>query len=610
MAPRKHEDVLRRYNGELNRSIAWRRDTDRDQLWKRMVNLYEGKHYDGDATNDRMVVARAFAVKNVMAPSVAVNNPKFVVQSRQPQNAPHAVITQEVLNYLWRTYKYRREFRLAVDDYLVVGHGWLKVGYKFKKEAVVKDADLPEEKGDVDTEPGVDDRENHEGNTETEKRFHVAEDRAFVERISFYDVFVDPDARHLGEARWIAQRTKRPVADVRVDGRYIPKHRVEAQAVERDSYDPSVSEADLKQNGNSKGFVDVWEYYDLREGTVCTFMQGYNEGFLIAPKPMPYAFGHPFIMLRNYEVNDKFYPIGELEQIEALQHELNATRTEMMHHRRGNQRKYKVKEDALADNESWEALKSNEDGAVVKMAASAEMSDAALFDTHTISADAYNMSEIIENDIDDITGVTDFTQTAIRRTATEAAMIQDQMNSRSADKLGQIEETLAEIGERLIQLMQQFMTSDQVVRVVGSQSMPTWIHYDRHWIAGQFDFEVQGGSTQPNNESSMRQSAMQFTEAMSPFIQLGVVDPIAVARKVLSMFGEKDPGSFLAEQEEMVDPNEDPNADPNAPQGPPGVPQSQVEGPPQMGEDPEAIAGIPNALLNRTMAGPSPVMSG
>ena len=50
-------------------------------------------------------------------------------------------------------------------------------------------------------------------------------------------------------------------------------------------------------------------------------------GFLIKPKEMPYASGHPFEMIRNFEVPDHFYPIGDVEQIESLQLELNETRT-------------------------------------------------------------------------------------------------------------------------------------------------------------------------------------------------------------------------------------------------------------------------------------------
>ena len=65
--------------------------------------------------------------------------------------------------------------------------------------------------GDV----GIDDRDDIEGNVESE--MYVYDDRPFLERISPFDMFVDPDARHPKEMCWIAQRIWRPIQDVQVD---------------------------------------------------------------------------------------------------------------------------------------------------------------------------------------------------------------------------------------------------------------------------------------------------------------------------------------------------------------------------------------------------------
>ena len=146
-----------------------------------------------------------------MAPAVAVNNPRFVVNARRPDQAPQAVVTEEVLNYLWRTHRYQEEFRLAVLDWLITGHGWIKCGYKFTKPPEEKKADShdvgdPEESASY----GIDDRDDVDGNVESE--MYIYDDRPFLERISLYDMFVDPDSRHPKEMCWIAQRTWRPIA--------------------------------------------------------------------------------------------------------------------------------------------------------------------------------------------------------------------------------------------------------------------------------------------------------------------------------------------------------------------------------------------------------------
>ena len=124
---------------EVQRSKRWRDGDDTDDLWRRMIDLYRGRHYDGLSPQDRLVVNMAFATKNVIAPSVAINNPRFTVNARKPESAPMAVIVEEVLNYMWRCHKYQDEIRLAVDDWIVTGHGWVKTGYKFTKEPVVQE---------------------------------------------------------------------------------------------------------------------------------------------------------------------------------------------------------------------------------------------------------------------------------------------------------------------------------------------------------------------------------------------------------------------------------------------------------------------------------------
>jgi hypothetical protein len=134
----------------------------------------------------------------------------------------------------------------------------------------------------------------------------------------------------------------------------------------------------------------------------------------------------------------------------------------------------------------------------------------------------------------------------IRRTATEAAIAQDASNARAADKLAVIELEIAACASRLVALAQQYMTGQQVARVVGSNAIPLWVRFDRDYISGEFDFEVEGGSTQPINESFRRQMALQMVDAMAPFVQAGVVDMAALARHVLQFgFGIKMPEAFL-----------------------------------------------------------------
>ena len=587
-----NEDYLSFMRDELKRSRRWRinKSNNYDQAWRRYISLYKGEHYDAKSGTDQLTVNMIFATLNVMGPAVAINNPKFVVNARTPDSAPQAIITEEVLNYLWRTHKYQRDFRLAVDDFLMVGHGWVKTGYKFVKEPEVKAAETPEDGNDDGSEEGIDDRDDVEGNVESE--MHVDDDRPFIERISPFDMFVDPDARHPKEMRWIAQRTWRAVQDVSVDSRYSTTNRKRVSSSSWSRWDSE--DGDGRSSGDSRqttdkpdkgaiGYAEIIEFYDIKRNRVSTFaMDGTGDvqdsGFLIKPEKMPYANGQPFTMLRNYEIPDHFYPMGDVQQIESLQMELNETRNQMLNYRKKFRRAWVYSKD-LFDRDGVQALESDQDNVMVPVMGDGDPSSAiAPVPAAITPPEFFDQSAMISNDLDRVSGVSDYqrgAQTAIKRTATEAAMIQDAANSRAQDRLAKIERTLSEIAANVVGLMQQYVTGDKVARI-STMPVKAWINYDNDRIQGKFDFEVQGGSTEPQNETFRRQSAMQLVDVSMPFMQAGVVNEPALYHELLQKgFGVKDAQRLIKPPEQQQ-------------QGPP----EQQQGPPPQGELPPGGGGM------------------
>lgn len=588
----KQSEYLAWCRNEVKRSKRWRTNKTGygfDDQWRRYVDLYGGLHYDAKSGADQLTVNLIFSTINVMGPAVAINNPRFVVNAREPQKAPQARICEEVLNYLWRTHKYQRDFRLAVHDWLIIGHGWLKCGYKFVKPPETKKVDvtmagLSPNADSEGVDEGVDDRDDIEGNVESE--MHVEQDRPFVERISPFDMYVDPDARHPKEMRWIAQRTWRAVQDVMVDSRYsaTQRKRVSASTWSRwtdDEGDARVgSESNFrndKPDAGAIGFVEVIEFYDLRRRKVMTFcpsadrQAGPEAGFLIKPEDMPYGDGHPFVMLRNYEVPDHFYTMGDVQQIESLQLELNETRNQMLNYRKKFRRAWVYNKD-LFDADGIRAMQSEEDNVYIPVLGDGDPSKAIAPVPPSITpAEFFDQSAMIQDDLFQVSGVSDYQrgnpQTSIKRTATEAAMIQDSANARAADRLARIEGILAEVAERVMGLMQQFMTGEQTARVV-TVAAQAWITYDKDYISGHFDYEVRGGSTEPRNETFRRQSAMQLVDAAMPFLEMGVANPVALWQKILmDGFGEKDVERYVQQ----------PGPPQGAQQGPPGAEGSTQE---------------------------------
>jgi len=584
MARPSNSDKLAKYRKHLSTSKRWRRDEDYDSTWRRLIDLYRGRHYEFATDEDRLLVNISFATINVIAPSISVNYPKIAVNATKPEDAPKGIITEAIVNYWWRHYKVKPEFRRAVKDFLVVGHGWLKVGYKYVEEERVADAD---EYSDAEVDHMT---------TITV----VTEDRPFVERVSPFDIFVDPDATSMRDIKWIAQRIRRPLKEVQADKRYQKQARSEVKGTTRSRYS-SNEPHDKKIQDDSHSYVDVYEFYNLQSNEMSVFADG-GEQFLIKPHKMPYGFGHPFVMIRNYDVPDHFYPMGDLEAIEPLQRELNETRTQMMNHRKRYSRKYLYKESAF-DVDGRNALESDYDNVMVPVSADEPLSNVvAPFPAIVTPPEFYNQSEMISSDVEYVTGVSEYQRGGlpeIRRTATEAAIMQDAANARAADKLATIEGSIQEVAYRLVALAQQYMTGEQVARVVGKDGVPIWITFDRDYISGEFDFEVEAGSTAPNNESFRRQMALQMVDAMSPFASAGVVNVQRLAAHVLQFgFGIKNPAEFLeVPQPEQAQPQ--PTAEggqmpvPIPEPAPAGI-QQMVAPPPS---NPQALSGVDPAVL-------------
>jgi hypothetical protein len=498
----------------------------------------------------------------VIVPSIAINYPKITVTSRRPEQEENAQIVEAVANYYWRHFDVHDEFRVMIKDFSIVGHGWLKttwaysekevelsqeewkqaamqalleraMGIQQAKAAGMSEADFPTEEEVIKGIPT--------------KKTVAVQDNPAVERVSPFDVYVDPAATRLKDARWVAQRTFVPLEVAQENEAWDAKARgyLKGTAITRDK-------VDVLREGESRtkeaDFVTVWEFYDLINETMCTFAED-CEGFLLAPEPVPFAFKHPFVMVTNYSVPEKFYPIGDVETIAQLQQELAITRTQMINDRKRFRRLYLIREDEIG-SDGMNSLLSGDDNAFINVESDRPFSDVfAPAGTSALPPESYNQTAMILDDINLVSGVSEYMRgsvTEIRRTATEASMIQDAANARSSDKLSIIERAIGEVAQRVVQLAQENLTSDQVAKIINEDGATDWVPYDREAIAGEFDFEVEAGSTQPQNETFRRQSALQLMETMLPFVQMGVVDPRSlVVHTLKNGFGIKTPEQFL-----------------------------------------------------------------
>jgi len=288
-----------------------------------------------------------------------------------------------------------------------------------------------------------------------------------------------------------------------------------------------------------------------------------------------------------------------------LQHELNETRTQMMNHRKRYSRKWLALESAF-DDFGRTMLASDDDNVIVPVKGSENLNNVVVPMPALINPpEFYNQSALILNDIDRVSGVSEYQRGAIpetTRTAREASIIAESGNARVAEKLVAIENNIARCASNLIMLAQQFLTGEQTVRIVGTESAPVWLTFDKDYISGEFDFTVEAGSTAPRNEAFRRDMALQMVSAMQPFAQAGLVNLEKLAEYVLSIgFGVKNPGNFLQSAPQAA-----PQPNDQMPPEMQGMPPEGMEG--MEGMPPEG--GLPPELMAMLQGGPPQVPTG
>lgn len=610
---------LKRYRQRIETAKGFRKDECLDDLWRRLADLYRGKHFPDNLSYEEAVAVNVcFATINVMAPSVAVNHPKITVSAEIPELMDQAVILESVVNYWWRKYDVLPEFQRGVKDFLIYGFGWLKTGYRYveedqddpegfqkafdeaKAQAEAYAAESPDEARYLPTDDEI-------AASIPSTRKVIVHDAPFVERVSPHDIFVDPEATSMEDLRWIAQRVTKTYEEIKASSHY------KKSAIESCSADSTVSEswfdahpfkkidsADIKR-------VTVWEFYDLTDGTMCVFPETGDE-FFVDPVDQPYSFGHPFVMLRNYDVPEQFYPMGELEALEPLQHELNMTRTSMFNDRKQFRRAWLYRSDSFG-KAGRAAITDDSDNRLIPVEGSEPFSELiAPLPAQQVNPQLYQDSAIIEQDITNISGVSEYMRGSlpeVRRTATEAAILQDTANARAADKLARVEWAIAAVGRRMVQLAQQYMSEGQVARVVGSNGKSFHFYFTPDDIQGEFDFSVQGGSTQPKNEMLRRQNAMQMLQTFAAFgdPQLGMVDMRKLIEHALrDGFGITNPQDFLMATPPPglgMPPDQQMAAMMGGGPPPPGGPPMGGPPPPEEEAPESPVGGVPPDLINQ-----------
>lgn len=523
-----------RVRARIKRAVTWHEQNFHGK-WQRYIDLYACRHYpDVVSDQERIAVSITFSIVNVIVPAVAHNYPVFTVTARKEEYEDAAVIAERVINTSWRQLNVQEEVRDALKDSIICGTGVVKCGWRriekdvrrskkvikrdYEKKLKERDEALESawSAGDASPKDFPNDEEVWLSIPSTEKA--VTHDDLFVERVSPKDFFVDPDATDDRDWSYVFQRVVKPYDEVINNSLYDPK----VLAKLRPDTKSQAFEGDLGDDRKDDAYredilrVTLYEYWDVHNQTFAVYAENCEEP-LRGPEKWPYDF-LPFYVFRNNTVPDEFWAMGEVEAIESQQHELNKTRSQMLNQRRQYNRKVLFRNGAFAA-QHLDELRSDRDGVFVPVKGNVPLNEAIyVLQPPQIDAQLYQFEEVIKDDINRVSTVSEYQQGQlpdIRRTATEASLIESSSSIRAQDKLARVERFMADIAHGMLALMQEFYTQDHAVRVLGANGAVMWFDFNGDLIYGEYDLQVEAGSTQPSNEALVKQDAIQLMTALA-----------------------------------------------------------------------------------------------
>lgn len=422
-----HTERLAEIRALLSYGMEYR--ASRENAWRQSEAQYEGNHWGegafDDPTADLITINLSFSTVNTIIPYITSEEPRFLVSPySQDATVENARLQQAWLNRLWRKQSTgaQEALKASAEDYLIYGDGYLKVSYALEEKMASS--------GQVDSK-------------------EIAE--IFVDRLDPWDLFIDPMADGLHNARWLCHRIYTTRDEVEQDVRYEHVDVDDLVGEPPDTAEDAIRTDRTAWHGDTgQDWVVLYEFYDLVHDEMWTFGMGGDvplrvvEGVSMAP----------IVQIPNYRIPRSPYHMGELEQIKPMQDELNKSRSQLITHRRRNVAKYLIREDAITED-GKKALTSPIVNQMVPILGDQPL-DALVkpASLQPLPPEAYASADQAERDIYEISGVNEYLRGAspeIRRTATEATIIEGASNVKTRGKLADVERAARKIGALIVE---------------------------------------------------------------------------------------------------------------------------------------------------------------
>jgi hypothetical protein len=489
---------------------------------------------------------------SLMTTSIVSRDPQMLVApvgGQDETTEDNATFAQAVLTYFWKRTNATDDVKSATEDMLKLGNGFIKVGwdyvadeYKENPEMLMDETMIAVDQAEATGEDGGFAPDTTKLSKTNKAQFtydQVLTDDPFVEYVSPYDMFCPKDSRRLDTARWVCQRLRLPLEEL--------KERFGEDApISVDATIASDSLVSTYLNGQTTlpevlSYAVIYEFYDMVTRELTVFQIDGNQPLYDGPIPYQHRYP-PFVHFRNY--NDggmQFWAFGDLENIAGIQLMLGEITRAQIDDLKRSGNKYAVRKRHMTPELKKQLESPIPDQVVVfDIPETASLQDVVQpLVRQATPSDAYVMDDKLQDAMTKVLGINDFQAGGVgadRMSATAAAVVDGVATLRAQDKLAAVEAGISGIGQRILLLCQEFLDDNRAVRIAGANGT-MWLQVSASDIFGEFRVSVEGGSTRALNPATRAQRGIQTMQTVIPALsQLGY-DPTNAMRMALRDMG-------------------------------------------------------------------------
>lgn len=520
-----------------------------DQGWKRFISEFKG---DWSFLQDKVKIPLVpinlvYAYVKTEIARLYFRDPWITINPKRKEDIGAAQIAEQVINYVWSELKLKSEIKKTLTEELIVGHGWIKVGYVAEFGTVESQPKEQEKRG-----PGRPKKVGDETKVDTNE--YLKSENVFAYYVKYDDIIFDPSATYPAphNARWMAQKIVKPLRAVQESGIYEHTDELRSSSVLGDDETDASLEAAIDMNKDIKS-VTLWEIYDLDHMKVTTVSPGCEYKLREIDYPDYLNKELPFVQFAFNFVPGEVYPLSDVAAHEPQIIELIKMQAIELNHLKRWNRQIIVAPDFFTKEEE-DKFKDGADGAIIKgnvTAGSSLDSNFYIPPYAPVQQDVYGVWNQVMDVWRNVAGQSNMergaTEKAPTRTLGELRLQLQGGRARADEKIDLLEDAIETVARKLLGIMQKKFDLPKIALIVGEQtiqeklakSLPqrpsaqpqlpggapnpvaeqsmttpfsfTWTKTD---IMGDMDVDVVAGSTVPMD----KEAQIEIMEKMIPLL--------------------------------------------------------------------------------------------